>query len=95
MSPLPTAQTFANRALEAVDGPRNEQYGPPHINHANTARLWNAYLEAKGWDPITAEDVCFLNILQKIARSSHAITDDSIVDVIGYALNVAVIREER
>ena len=80
---------------------RGQAYGSPANNHARTARLWSAYLENKraanggGELPaLTPGDVCFFNILQKIARlQSGSQHRDSLVDVIGYVLNLLEIWE--
>jgi len=73
---------------------RGRSYGPPEENHGRTARLWNAYLlgrqNALG---VSRVDVCFMNILQKIARcqSEAGPTKDSLEDIKGYAENVSMI----
>lgn len=85
-------------ARQAVDGERGENYGPPQVNHERTVMLWNAYLEAKYEGRATAvslepEDVCYMNILQKMSRDMHAPKEDNIVDQIGYLINIAKLRE--
>lgn len=78
-----------------IHGPRNESYGHPSDNHGLTAQYWNVYMTGKGEDgdilKLTAEDVCFLNILQKISRHQHAPKRDNLVDIAGYAGNVEMI----
>ena len=70
---------------------RGEVYGPPEENHTRTARLWNAYIEGLS-GPIDAVDVCFLNMLQKIARAQHRVWHaDHTEDIIGYARNAEVV----
>lgn len=44
---------------------------------------------------ITPEQVCFLNILQKIARGMHDITEDTLVDIAGFAENIERVRTEK
>jgi hypothetical protein len=68
-------------AAEIVDGDRQQHYGPPGENHGRTAALWTAYLGT----PVSAADVCALNILQKLSRERHAAKRDNLVDVAGYA----------
>jgi hypothetical protein len=84
--------TVLEEAAEAVSGDRQRHYGHPLDNHSRTAALWSAYLRID----ITAEQVCQLNILQKISRatcdSSHR---DTWVDIAGYAQNVVMVQEER
>ena len=79
------------RAVRVVIGERNDDYGNPLFNHSVTAELWSAYLGA----PITPEQVCMLNILQKISRSVTVITPDTLADIIGYTMNIEIIQETR
>lgn len=95
-------------ARQAVDGKRQEEYGTPAVNHQRTTWLWSAYLSAKygiapdgSLDPenlqdgianLTEEDVCNLNILQKMSREMNSHTRDGLVDQIGYVINVAKLR---
>lgn len=82
-------------AADKVKGDRNHAYGHPYTNHNNTARLYNAYLFAKYGTLFTldAEDVCMLNILQKVSREAHRGTRDGLVDIAGYAANIAIVRD--
>ena len=77
-------------AAKSVTGPRMKDYGPPSVNHARTAGLWSAYLGIH----VSPADVCFLNILQKASRSKHRITRDALVDIAGYAENIAMLADE-
>jgi len=89
-------------ANEIIHGPRNEDYGHPADNHGLTAKYWNIYIEQKFIDdkmvdfrkPLTAEDVCILNILQKISRHQHSPKRDNLVDIAGYAGNIEMIWEK-
>lgn len=78
-------------AQEIIHGDRNDDYGSPLANHSKTASLWSAYLGVQ----VTPEDVCILNILQKISRSCHKMKRDNLVDIAGYAGNIEMIQEER
>jgi len=80
-----------SRADAIVSGNRRNDYGTPLENHSRTARLWSAYLKRE----VSAEDVCMLNILQKISRGMHSITPDTLVDICGYARNIQIVREEK
>jgi hypothetical protein len=79
-------------ALEASEiiEERGRGYGPPSENHSCTADLWSSYLERRyGYGMILdAEDVCWLNILQKISRQANTRKRDNLLDVIGFAINV-------
>lgn len=73
-----------DRAREIVSGPRRADYGTPIENHSRTAALWSAYLGRR----ITPEQVCDLNVLQKLSRLAQTPGhQDSVVDVVGYMLN--------
>ena len=74
-------KTVALEAYDLVHGARQDAYGTPQDNHGRTAALWGAYLG----HPITARQVCMLNILQKISRDTHAPKRDNLVDIAGYA----------
>lgn len=86
-----------NHELSEIIKARGANYGTPTENHSRTARLWNAYLDnahAGGVDLVDASDVCFLNILQKIARCQNQITTDSVMDIQGYAENLLMLKSE-
>jgi len=74
-----------------VNGDRRIEYGTPLDNHERTAKMWTAYLGAR----ISAEDVCMMNILQKISRNAFKEKRDNIVDIIGYAANYDLVKRER
>lgn len=80
-------ESLAQEAERIVYGPRRRDYGHPQENHQRTAALWSAYLGT----PVSPVQVCVCNILQKISRMHTRLTRDSLVDVIGYALNIAIV----
>jgi hypothetical protein len=82
-------------AAKVVDGPRQADYGTPIENHKRTADLLTAYLKGKyGFVYVlTPEDVCFLNILQKVSRGINGLTRDTLVDIAGYARNIEIIQD--
>jgi hypothetical protein len=75
---------------------RGETYGSPSDNHQRTAKLWTAYLLIRpSGELLTPEDVCMMNILQKISRAQHGARDiDTILDIQGYAQNILEIWDE-
>ena len=86
--------TQPTRVDEAVEQ-RGAEYGPPSENHARTARLWNAYLASRPNVPLNTTDVCFLNILQKIARcmSRAGPSKDSLEDIQGFVENILIMHD--
>ena len=76
---------------------RGSSYGEPWDNHSRTAMLWNAYIGARKSSYLTATDVCFMNILQKISRclDNAGPSVDSVQDIAGYADNILEIMEHR
>jgi len=85
-------ETILEKAERIVMKDREEMYGHPKDNHGCTAAMWTAYiirkLEVTGPGrefSFDAEDVCFLNILQKISRCANTITKDNLVDIAGWA----------
>ena len=84
-------------ANSIIHGERNLAYGHPLDNHGCTALMWSSYLFRRFGLPInlSAEDVCWLNILQKVSREANAEGRDNMIDVAGYAGNVEMIQEER
>jgi hypothetical protein len=84
-------ETILDEAARIVDGPRQHDYGSPVLNHGRTAAMWSVLFGV----PITAEQVCWANILQKAARCMNTNTRDGLVDVAGYARNLELIMRER
>lgn len=77
-----TREKVLTMAKEAVCGQRQQSYGTPENNFSLIAELWSVYLEKD----ISAQDVAMLMILLKTARiKSGTATDDSFVDIAGYA----------
>jgi len=89
---------------------RGAAYGPPNENHERTAMLWTAYYKAKhkhygtsgdinGTWAVDADDVCFLNILQKIARclseAGPKANEDGLKDIQGYAECLLIMHSEK
>jgi hypothetical protein len=74
----------------AVSGNRRNDYGTPTENHSRTAKLWSVWLKRD----ITPEDVCMLNILQKVSRGMNKITRDTLVDIAGYARNIELVQND-
>lgn len=79
---MTTATTICQRAAALVGGDRLQQHGEADRNFENIAKLWSAYLGM----PIAAEQVAWLNVLQKCARTKTGKFNlDDYVDAAGYA----------
>lgn len=85
-----TRQETLRNAVRCVCGERQDQYGTPENNFAKIASLWTAYL---GFD-VDPVDVAMMMALLKIARvKTGTATDDSFVDLAGYAACGAELKE--
>lgn len=79
-------------AMKCVCGERQDQYGTPENNFRQIADLWRAYLHIE----ITPTDVAMMMSLLKIARiKSGSATEDSFVDLAGYAACGAEIQHNK
>ena len=73
-----------NKALEIVNGARQENYGSPEQNFSRIAAFWTLYLQRH----ITPADVAIMMILMKTARLQNNVKhEDSWIDIAGYAAN--------
>lgn len=72
---------------------RGHAYGSPGDNHQVTADLLSIWLSRRlGLDiRLSAEDVCAINVLQKLSRAAFASKDDTWLDIAGYTENVAML----
>lgn len=95
---MPFREIILENAIRHTCGDRNAQYGSPESNFSNTADLWNAYLRSKygsrciGYENLpgefclTAEDVAWLMVLLKMARTvTGAVKTDTYEDAAAYA----------
>ncbi len=96
-------KNILEEALEITSNDRNHDYGEPIENHRRTMKFWKDYLDEiylrrTGFYiefPLTEEDICWLNILQKIAREIQLPKRDNKVDTAGWARNVEMIEDGR
>lgn len=88
-----TRVEFLEEAKKRICGDRNVQYGEPENNFQRVAKLWGMYLNKV----LVAEDVAILMCLFKIARlrDSNYKSEDSWIDLIGYAACGGEISERR
>lgn len=101
----PTRVQTLETAIKLTGGDRNKSYGPPFDNLSDCAELWNAYINSKS-DCIEAtadgsyavrlkaEDVAWLNVLQKMARSfKSGYHPDNYTDAAAYSAIAGECRE--
>lgn len=96
-------ENILNTARDLTCTERNVSYGEPFQNLSDIAALWNAYLISKyrgmtldeNQFQITAEDVAWMNVFIKTARSFKANTFDNYVDAAAYAAIAGECREEQ
>jgi hypothetical protein len=90
MDPSKINTKILGKAAAAVYGARQKDYGTPQQNHQLTADLLNTYFGTS----FTKEDVCIINILQKLSRMKYGeVTEDGCTDIAGYAENLAICAE--
>ena len=91
--PASLRESTLRQAIAHTCGDRDVDYGSPVKNLGDTAQLWSTYIFAKysgkTIDPLqfnlTAEDVAWLNVLQKISRSFAKYKPDNYEDAAAYA----------
>lgn len=80
--------TLAIKALEVINGERQNQYGNPEDSFQLISDYWETYLRSKGVineeNSLYASDVAIMMTLFKIAREANQHKEDNIVDAIGY-----------
>lgn len=74
-------------ARDLTCGERDESYGQPVDNLTDVAAMWSTYLQTKYKIDLdlTAEDVAWMNVHIKIARSFKSFKEDNYVDAAAYA----------
>ena len=87
---IPPRVQFLNTAISLTAGDRDKEYGRPWDNLTACAQLFEAYLNTKfGCEAelkLTAEDVAWLNVLQKMARTFFGnVKHDTYIDAAAYA----------
>lgn len=76
---------FLDKADELVNGQRALDYGDALVNHQKIANFWSNYLSMRHVNRLEPRDVVVMMMLIKIARLTHNSTEDSWVDLCGYA----------
>lgn len=90
-----TPKEIIEQAQVVVSGARQTDYGHPRDNHNCTATMWSAWLSRRYDMPIQLDnqDVCMMNVLQKVSREANKHKDDTWVDIVGYVLNAAMCKD--
>ena len=84
-----TREETLDKAKAVVTKDRNDQYGDPENVFGAIAYFWSAYLDRN----ITPKDVAVMMILLKCARTKHKVSDDTWIDIAGYAACGAEVME--
>lgn len=90
--------------IKEVMSERQGDYASPSDNHGLTAAMFELWMRSAhkhrifnlaDGDPMkfTAEDVCVFNVIQKLSRMAYGTHDDSWLDIVGYAENVARLKD--
>lgn len=83
--------SYIEKAKKIIHGERNESYGPMKEGFNKTAIMWSVILNQN----ITAEQVCLCMMALKLSRQAYKAKDDNLIDIIGYAEIVGLIKEEK
>ena len=75
------AQHILSMADTLIHGERQEDYGPPYQSFRRIARAWSAYRN----EEFTEQDVAMMMILLKCCRVRGKPTEDTLIDIAGYA----------
>lgn len=76
-------RTLSDRALDLINGPRADEYAPPELNLPRIGQAWAAVLGLP--EAIPGHKVALMMAALKCVRAAHSATDDSLVDLVGYA----------
>lgn len=81
-------QQALDQASSLIHGDRNKDYGPPKVNFQRIADRWSQLLrvDVEPWQ------VCVMMADVKIARLAEGYTEDSVIDLIGYAALAAELK---
>ncbi len=76
-----------DRANDIIHGKRNDEYGSAERSFETIAKLWTIYRTQNMADRnyFTGSDVAMMMILLKVARTNDVPTEDSLIDICGYA----------
>ena len=73
------------KAIEIVDGDRQEKYGDKGETHDKIAKLWEVWLKIRKPGPLDRTDVATMMALMKVVRSTcGSYNEDDYVDMVAY-----------
>jgi len=84
-----TPPTILDEAASLTTGKRNEDYDHPYHNFKRTAAMWSEILGQE----VTSYQVGLCMMAVKLARLSHSVQRDSLVDIAGYARTLEMVAE--
>jgi Domain of unknown function (DUF6378) len=85
------SQSILMQADAIVNGPRQEAYGSPLVNHQRIADLWSVILGKE----VQPHEVALCMVATKMARLMQTPDhEDSVLDIAGYAQVYSYIRKE-
>jgi len=87
-------KSWAKEADELVNGERRADYGHPSVDFARTAGLLSSYFGGRTFESLTAEDVPLIMMMLKLSREANKHKRDNMVDIIGYALTLQLVKEK-
>jgi Domain of unknown function (DUF6378) len=84
---LEKSNVTLTKAKQIINGARQQEYGSAERSFAGIAKMWNIYRLhcMAGREYVTRVDVAMMMILLKVARTNGKPTEDSLVDIAGYA----------
>lgn len=82
-----STESVLHIAERIINGERNKAYGDAENSFATIASMWNSYRRGCMDNRLTFSDVdvAMMMILLKVARTNDEPTNDSLVDIAGYA----------
>ena len=74
-----------DKALQIINGERQDQYGNPEDNFEIIGELWDVYMKARKRNFTDAHDAAMKMALMKVARiATGSGSEDSYIDLCGY-----------
>lgn len=81
----PKRSNILQTADSIINGTRQNDYGPPEENFGRIADFWSTYLKKHLNIVLTPRHIAEMMILLKVARLIQSPTDDTYIDIAGYA----------